>query len=311
MDFLSRPLTFRVVAAATAVVLGIGLIGAVTVDDKPALLDTTDTTTSTTLAGGAAPPPGLEPVPGEPGAPAPTQPPGGAQPPPAGGGGPAPTAAPPPASAQPGALTLTRTGLYRYEATTDGEKGRAELRVTEEGGAPAGEQRLLHRDTKDGDTTESSVAWRSNGVFERSTTFPNEGGGPGTACDWEPDVLRAPRPLGGSSSWTWDSRCQSQAGGQQADFHFTGEARVTGSERASVGGRQVDVWRIQSTGKIVVTGSFNGQPFEVVVDITGDDRLAPEQGVIVRSDQTSRTSIPGQPPMDNTESRVLQNLDPA
>ena len=305
MEILSQPLAFRAIAAASGVLLALGLIGVVTVNDEADTLDTTAATTTTiggadsTLApvpGGPAQPEG--PAPTEPGAaPAPTQP------------GPATTAAQP-ATQAPGEITPTRPGLYRYKATVDGKESRSELRVSQEAGGSGGEQRLLHRKTADGNTTESSIAWRSNGVFERSRTFPGGDGESGAPCDWEPDVLLAPRPLRAGSSWSWDSKCSSQIQGQQANFHFTGQANVTEAVRANVGGRQVSAWRIQMTGKIEITGSYQNQPFTVVVDITSDDQFAPQQGLLVRSDTTTRVTGPGEP--EETRSlEELQNLDPA
>lgn len=307
MEILSRPLAFRAIAAAAGVLLALGLIGVVTVNDEEAdRLEATGSTTTTIGGPGAT----LEPVPGgtvPPGGPAPTEL----------GAAPAPTQAPPPTTAaqpatdKPGELTPTRPGLYRYKNTTDGKESRSELRVTQEPGGSGGEQRFLHRKTADGNTTQSSVAWRSNGVFERSRTFPGDEGGGGAACDWEPDVLLAPRPLRADSAWSWDSRCSSQIDGQQADFHFTGQARVTEAVRATVGGRQVSAWRIQTTGRIEITGTYQNQPFTVVVDITSDDQLAPQQGMVVRSDSTSRVTGPGSPPQETRSLEELQNLDPA
>jgi len=309
MEMLSRPVAFRALAAAAGVLLAVGLIGVVTVNDRPETLEAGGSTTTTTAFG-----PGetLAPVPGGPpqtGGPATTKP--GAAPAPAPTQpGPATTAAPP-ATETPGEATPTRPGLYRYKNTVDGKESRSELRVSAEGGAPAGEQRLLHRKTADGNTTESSVAWRSNGIFERSRTFPGGGGDTGAPCDWEPDVLLAPRPLRAESAWSWDSRCSSQVQGQQADFHFTGQARVTEAVRATVGGRQVSAWRIQSTAKIEITGSYQGRPFTVVVDITSDDQFAPQQGIVVRSDSTSKVSGMGGAPQESRTLEELQNLDPA
>lgn len=309
MEFLSRPVTFRVLAATIALLLGVGVIAAVTVEDDTDTLNATADTTTTTVEGT---PPETVPdaAPGEPGGPPPTDPavePVPGQPAP---GGPATTSAPPPAppaSAEPGAMAPTRAGLYRFKITTDGKEGRAELRVSDEAGAPAGEQRKLHRKTADGETTESSIAWRRNGVFERSRSFPGGGG----ACDWEPDVMLLARPLKAGSSWKWDSRCTSQINGQQADFHYTGQGQVTGAQRAAVGGRQVNVWAIQMTGKINITGTYQGQPFTVVVDIASDVQFAPEQGMTVRSDTTSKVTPPGQPTQEEHTVEELLNLDPA
>ena len=306
MEILSRPVAFRAIAAAAAVLLALGLIGVVTVNDDTDTLDTAGSTTTTTGGPGAT----LAPVPGAsvpPGGPAPTEPSGApatTQPAPA-------TTAPQPASERPGEMTLTRPGLYRYKTTSNGKESRSELRVSDEGGGSGGEQRQLHRKTADGNTTESSVAWRSNGVFERSRTFPGGEGETGAPCDWEPDVMLAPRPLRADSTWSWDSRCRSRVQGQEADFHFTGQARVVEAVRANVGGRQVSAWRIQSTAKIEITGSYQGQPFTVVVDITSDDQFAPQQGIVVRSDSTSKVTGPGAPPQEERVLEELQNLDPA
>lgn len=306
MEILNRPLVFRALAAVAGIVLALGLIGVVTVDEDPDTLDATGSTTTSTVAGPGAT---LAPVPGapvEPGAPPPGAPSAPGAPPPA----PSTTAAAP-ATEKPAEATPTRPGLYRYKTTVDGKESRAELRVTEEAGGPGGERRFLHRETADGDTTEMSIAWRNNGIFERSRTFPGGDGQSGTTCDWEPDVMLAPRPLRLESAWTWDSRCSSQVQGQQADFHFTGQARVTEAVRANVGGRQVTAWRIQTTAKIEITGSFQNQPFKVVVDIVSDDQFAPQQGILVRSDFTTKTTGPGTNPRESRTIEELQNLDPA
>lgn len=306
MEILSRPVAFRAIAAATAVLLAIGLIGVVTVDDETDTLDATGSTTTTIAGPGAT----LAPVPGAsvpPGGPTPTEPgaaPATTRPAPA-------TTAPQPASERPGEMALTRPGLYRYKTTKNGEESRSELRVSQEPGGTGGEQRQLHRETSDGDTTESSVAWRSNGVFERSRTFPAGDGETGAPCDWEPDVLMAPRPLRAESTWSWDSRCRSRIQDQEADFRFTGQSRVVEAVRANVGGRQVSAWRIQTTAKIEITGSYQGQPFTVVVDIVSDDQFAPQQGILVRSDYTSKVTGPGAPPQEEKVLEELQNLDPA
>ena len=305
MESLSRPVAFRAIAAATAVLLALGLIGAVTVNEETDTLDATGST-ATTLGGPEAT---LAPVPGgsvPPGGPAPSGPaatPAPTQPAPA-------TTAPQPASERPGEVTMTRPGLYRYKTTTDGKESRTELRVSDDGGS-GGEQRQVHRKSSGGDTTESSVAWRSNGIFERSRTFPSGDGETGAVCDWEPDVMLAARPLRADSTWNWDSRCRSRIQGQEADFHFTGQSRVTEAVRANVGGRQVSAWRIQSTAKIEITGTSGGQPFTVVVDITSDDQFAPQQGILVRSDYTSKVTAPGSPPQEERVLDELQNLDPA
>lgn len=306
MEILSRPVAFRAVAAATAVLLGLGLIGAATVDDEADTLDATGSTTTVvgdsvatlpTVPGASVPPGGTPPT--EPGPmTAPTQ------------SSPATTAAQP-ASERPGELAPTRPGLYRYKTTANGKESRSELRVSEEAGGSDGEQRQLHRKSSEGNTTESSVGWRPNGVFERSRTVPGADGQSSAPCDWEPDVLLAVRPLRADSAWSWDSRCKTRVQGQEADLHFTGQARVTEAVRATVGGRQVSAWRIQTTAKIEITGSYQGQPFTVVVDITSDDQFAPQQGIVVRSDSTSKASGQGAPSREERTLEELQNLDPA
>lgn len=304
MEILSRPLAFRALAAAAGVLFALGLIGVVTVDEPVDSLDASGSTT-TTVAGSETTLATVPGAPAQPGAPVPTAPgaPSATQPAPT-------TTAAPPATEKPGEATPTRPGLYRYKNTVDGKESRSELRVTEEAGGTGGEQRLLHRKTADGNTTEASISWRANGIFERSRTFPGaeESGAP---CDWEPDVMLAPRPLRLESAWSWDSRCNSQIEGQQAEFHFTGQARVTEAVRATVGGRPVTAWRIQTTAKIEITGSYQGQPFTAIVDIVSDDQFAPQQGILVRSDATTKATAPGRPPRETRTLEELQNLDPA
>lgn len=308
MEILSKPVAFRALAAASGVLLALSLIAVVTVNDEADTLEATASSTTTVTGPGAT----LAPVPGapvEPGAPAPTAP-GAPGAPAAPQPGPATTAAAP-ATEKPAEATPTRPGLYRYKNTVDGKESRSELRVTEEAGGAGGERRFLHRKTADGNTTEASIAWRGNGIFERSRTFPGGDGESGAPCDWEPDIMLAPRPLRADSAWSWDSRCSSQVQGQQADFHFTGQARVVEAVRATAGGRQVTAWRIQTTAKIEITGNYQGQPFTVVVDIKSDDQFAPQQGILVRSDSTSTVSGPGRPPKETRTLEELQNLDPA
>ncbi len=130
-------------------------------------------------------------------------------------------------------------------------------------------------------------------------------------CDWEPDVLLAPKPLGATSTWSWDSRCRAAIQGQEADFHFTGTAKVTGAERASAGGQGVATWRIESTGRIEITGMAGAQPFTVIVDIQSVDLLSPDRGIVVKSDTKTTVTPPGGSKQESTAVKELQNLDPA
>lgn len=287
--------------------LVLGLIGLVVVDDDADTVEAVAGTT-TTLAGQDPATGDLgEPVTGDPSQPAPGEP-----------GAPPTTAAPPPASApsgggsaagQPGKVTPPRTGLYRYKLVEDGEEKRSELRITADGGSPQ-EPKFRYRESADGNSTESTTIWRANGVFEASRDFPSSSG-ESSRCDWEPDVLLAPKPLGASSTWSWDSRCRAAVEGQEADFHFTGTARVTGAERASAGGQSVDTWRIESTGRIEITGNAGGRPFVVVVDIESVDLFSPDRGIVIKSDTKTKVTAPGGGTQESTAVKELQNLDPA
>lgn len=302
------PLAWRAVAGATAALLLLGVIGVVTVDDDTDTVDAVAGTT-TTLVGDAPIDPGLgSPVTGAP------VPPGGdpAAPPATAAPGPAPApgaGATPPATSQPGPLTPPKTGLYRYKLVEDGEEKRSELRITADGGS-ASEPQFKYRETADGNSTESVTAWRSNGVFEASRDFPSSQG-QSSRCDWEPDVLLAPKPLGANSAWSWDSRCRAAVEGQEADFHYTGNSKVVGTARASAGGQGVDTWRVETKGRIEITGNAGGRPFVVVIDISSVDLLSSDRGVIVRSETETKITPPGGGTQTSNAVRELQNLDPA
>jgi hypothetical protein len=99
--------------------------------------------------------------------------------------------------------------------------------------------------------------------------------------------------------------------GQEADFHFTGTAKVTGTARASAGGQGVDTWRIESNGRIEITGNAGGQPYAVIVDIDSVVLLSPERGIIVKSDTKTKITRPGGGTQNSTVVKELQKLDPA
>jgi hypothetical protein len=300
----------RAIAGAAAALLVLGIVGVFVVNEEADTVATTGDSTTTTLFGAGPPPteaPPGAPAPGAPGAPAPGQP---------GPGGPAPTAAPgpaaatpPPASGQPGPLTPPKAGLYRYKVSEDGEEKRSELRITNEGGS-ASDPQFRYRESVDGTSTESVVSWRGNGVFEASRTFPDGGGG-SSECDWNPDILVSPRPLKADSAWSWDGSCTTTAGGQQADVRFTGNAKVVGTARAAVGGKQVDVWRTELTGRIEITGVAQGQPYRVLIDLTSQDQVAPDRGLIVRSEATTKITDPAGRTRESKSTEELQNVDPA
>lgn len=300
-------LALRALAGAAAALLVLGVIAVFVVDDDADTVEAVAQTT-TTLPGQDPATGGL----GEPVAPAPGEPAPGAP------GGPAPTAAPAPAPApgggssatgQPGKITPPRTGLYRYKLVEDGEEKRSELRITADGGSSQAPQ-FRYRESSEGNTTESVTVWRANGVFEASRDFPSSSG-ESSRCDWEPDVLLAPKPLTASSTWTWDSRCRAAVEGQEADFHFTGNAKVTRAERATAGGQGVDTWRIESTGRIEITGNAGGRPFTVIVDINSVDLFSPDRGIVIKSDTKTKVTAPGGGTQESSSQKELQNLDPA
>lgn len=300
----------KVLAALIALQVGVGGVALATVEDDPGAAGGASATT-TTLAGAATLPDGT-PAPGTPGAAPEAPPPAPGQPgsAPAPGGGTPPPAATADLNALPERPTPPRPGSYTYRTKFDGQAsaGTFTTQVTDEGdstfryeSAPA-----VNGETRDREKTESSGssggfdfsgnadrerAWRPNGMF--ITSESGGGGGEGgesfnASCDWEPDVQDLAFPLKQGAVWTWNSSCESRSENFDSNQTWRGEARVTGVQTASVGGREVRVLVIERKSERVVDFTMRRDGREnkgkSTIQETTRQLFAPSVALTVRTD---------------------------
>lgn len=277
----------RVLAALIALQIGVGGMALATVEEKPDRLEAglADGNTTTT-AGRPDDAAGGEPAAGEaPGAPEGPgdQAPGAPAGPATGGDSPANSAGKD-LSALPERPAPTQPGTYTYRTKMDGQasfgtfttqlKGDDENDTTiERIPGPAGEVRDRVKQETSGSSSGFSFsgqsnrerAWRDDGLY--TTAEAGSGGSQGEggeggqdfemSCDWEPDMKELGFPLRRGAEWKWDSTCESKSDDFDMKQRNQGNARVTGTQTATVGGREVAVFVIQR--RTVTDGEFSGR----------------------------------------------------
>lgn len=329
----------KILAALIALQVGVGGVALATVEDPSARAGGESTTTTTAL--GAPPAPGGGPSPGAPGEQPAPPPPG--QP----GSAPAPGAAPPPPAATSDLNSLperpspTRPGTYTYRNKFDGQasSGTFTTQVQDDNestfryeSAPAvnGETRDREKVESSGSSggfnfsgnADSERAWRPNGMFITAESGSgNSGAGEFSAsCDWEPDVQALAFPLRQGARWAWNSACESRSEDFDLKQTWRGEARVTGVETASVGGREVRVLVIERKSERVTDFTFREEGRETkgksTIQETTRQLFAPSVTLTVRTDSDLKGAFesPGQPGgsarFEGKNESELLSLDP-
>ena len=317
---MTQAVAVKVLAVLIALQVGVGGVALATVEDESTT--TLGSSATTTTAAGDASVPGGTPIPGGPGEQPAPPPPG--QP----GGEPAPGgSAPPPAAhtdlnALPERPTPTRPGNYTYRTKFDGQAsaGTFTTQVKDESEASYRYESApsVNGEVRDREKTESSGssggfdfsgnadrerAWRGNGMF---ITTENSGGGGGgesvqSSCDWEPDVQELAFPLKQGTTWSWNSSCESKSENFDSKQTWRGQARVTGVQTASVGGREVRVVVIERKSERVVEFTMRRDGRETKGKSTFQETtrqlFASSVALTVRTDTDMRGSFesPGQP----------------
>ena len=329
----------KILAALIALQVLVGGVALATVDDESTL--SAGTSTTTTAFGGPSVPGGT-PVPGGPGeqpAPAPGQP-GG---PPAAGEAPPPPA-PGPArdlNSLPDRPTPPRPGAYTYRTKFDGQFSASTFttQVNEEEdqvlryeSAPAvsGEPHDREKaETSGGNASfnfsgnaDKERAWRQNGMFVTAES----GGGSGqdgesfnSSCDWQPDVQELEFPLQQGAAWSWNSTCESKSENFDIKQTWRGDARVTGVETATVGGREVRVLvierRSERQGEFTMRRDGRESRGKTTLQETTRQLYAPSVALSVRSDSDMKGSFESDQPGGSGQfggkyESELQSLDP-
>jgi len=221
------------------------------------------------------------------------------------------TAAPPattPATSDPGPTRPPALGSYRYSvAITDANGTRnREDKVTVEAGqdSPGVTRRVTSRQDENA-TLKTTEAWAADGVRQERIFISS--GGADIDCDWQPDVLVYAQPLSVGVKWTVDSSCETSAQGQPVKLREEGERRVTGRAKTSVGGTQIAVWVIETTGKLTVS---SGASVLRTDEITSVGHFEPTRGIEVY-DKTSTKSTGFGGGGNATVERRLLSLSPS
>lgn len=336
---MTQAVGIKVLAALIALQVGVGGVALATVEDTPSTTAVESSATTTTTPGDASVPGGT-PVPGGPSeqpAPAPGQP-GSA---PAAGGATAPPAGAADLNALPERPSPTRPGQYTYKTKSDANatagtfttqiNDERDVNVRYESVPPAnGEQRDREKTESSGSSggfnfsgnSDRERAWRSNGVF----TTSESGGGSSDggeeisgSCDWDPDVQDLAFPLRDGASWTWDSKCDMRSENMSGTQTWRGEARVTGVETASVGGREVRVLVIERRSEKVSDVTYRQEGRESkgrsTFQETTRQLFAPSVSLTVRSDTDFKGTFEGGQPgasgrFEGKTETELVSLDP-
>jgi len=218
---------------------------------------------------------------------------------PAGSGEPAPrppAPAPPVASGpvRPPAAVPPKPGHYDYSETNSNGTRQSTLVIASQGGGKQTEN-------TDDETTVDEVQWRSNGKFERATTFSFPNGS--FRCVWNPEFVEYKFPLRTGSSWTVHTTCHPNA---QSSITLDATSRVTGRERRSVAGAAVDAWVIVTDATIKFAG--NGASFSEA--IRDEDHFAPAYGLTVHEVAVTTDTDPTGVKSRDTTTRDLLRLKP-
>jgi hypothetical protein len=215
------------------------------------------------------------------------------------------TAASPEGARPPRAGTYT----YRLESTRDGESDERETDAVIEdlGRGDEGVRRRVTLETEQG-TVRNDLSWGARRVLLERTTMqfgPQE-----LDCRWEPAIEQYRLPLGPGQKWEADSRCSTTVLGQPAELRRRTITEVTGQERLTIGGRDVEVWILTSRERTNAKGGSAAQPFDVVWDAESTTWFAPGAGLLVRQESSSTFSMNGGEPQEAHTSLELLSLDP-
>ena len=337
---MTQAVATKILAALIALQVGVGGVALATVEDPDSPGAIGASATTTTVPGGATLPDGT-PAPGAPeavpGAPAPGQP----------GAAPAPgeSTPPPPLTADLNSLperpTPPRPGAYTYRSKFDGQAsaGTFTTQVNDEDEATLRYESAppVDGETRDHEKAESSGssggfdfsgnadrerAWRSNGMFITADSGGGGGGGESfsASCDWQPDVQELAFPLKQGAAWTWNSTCESRSENFDSNQSWRGEARVTGVQTASVGGREVRVLVIERKSERVIEFTMRRDGRETkgksTIQETTRQLYAPSVALTIRTDTDMKGSFesPGQPggsgQFQGKAEQELRSLDP-
>ena len=205
------------------------------------------------------------------------------------------TGAPPattPATTDPGPAKAPALGTYKYSMTiTDDEGTRTsehDAKVEAGQDSPGVTRRVTTR-KDESSTLKTTEAWAANGVNQERIHISTSSGGQNAEfdCDWQPDVLVYAQPLSVGAKWTVDSSCETTAGGQPVKLREQGERRVTGRATTTVGGTQVNVWIIETSGKLTVT---SGASVLRTDEVEAVSHFEPTRGVEVYDKTTTKSA---------------------
>jgi hypothetical protein len=310
----SNPAVERVLAAAIALLLVVGLVGVATVkDDDRAQVDTASATSTTAGDGGDG---GADVGTGVPTTAAgvgatTTFAPAGGTPTTARSSSGATTTSP--AGKDPGPAQPPKLGVYRYNTKKNEVDTTTEVRVEKDAAQVPGEQRftLSSKEGESNNTMSNLISWRGDGIYLRATTFPNPTGGPPIECDWEPDLLDRKLPTKAGLQWDVDSTCHVTFGAAAGTFHLKGHAKVDGARRVTIAGQGVDTWLITQTAHLDIDFVYNGQPIHAENDSTTQDYWAAPRGITVKTIENSTSKDPSGKTSTSKTERELQSLTPS
>ena len=213
----------------------------------------------------------------------------------------------------PGPVTPPAAGTYKYKMTTNGETKEATSKV-ENLGKEGDETRQRMTITGENGEFRNEVSWLKEQMLVRRSTIVS--GQFQLDCDWTPDFMQAQYKNGKLSkgdSWSADSSCQTTANNVPITVRQQLQATVGDLQRMVIGGEKVDVWAINFTHKLEVSGTAPppGGQFSSTTESTGTSFFSPKHGLNVRETSRSKTTSSRGQPREDTSERELQSLKPS
>jgi len=172
------------------------------------------------------------------------------------------------------------SGTYAYAITQDGQRGAAELAVTdlgEQGDSTVQDQTW----TTPAGTQQSRVGWSAGAERLARTASDDQ-----SACSYVPEVLWLQLPLTAGGRWQGQSSCSYQGDGGPVRVEQSTAARVVTAATASTGAGRVFCWVIERD--VVTTATTSGS--SATSETRTTDPFAPSWGLVVY--ETGKSAVP-------------------
>lgn len=186
-----------------------------------------------------------------------------------------------------GPAAVPAAGTYRYDIdeVRDGETAtRVEEREVTIVGEEGSTSVVQITARSDGERQVSVLGWSADGVFVRSTRIETDDGST-RDCAWDPAFTEF-GVLAEGAAWTVDSTCTTEVAGLPTVFVVSGTGRVVGAAEVVHAGAPVRVWQVVRDRTTTITATVGNDDVEQIVNEVGTFFIDPARGLALRSDVT-------------------------